>query len=85
MAFAGTSDAIKAEQALVNAGLHVRVMNLPSSIRAGCGICLRLGPDDYTTASRLLNAAGVAPQGVYERHPSPTGSTYLPVKNEATP
>ena len=42
IAFNSTNIAIKAESSLLERGVQVSVMPLPSQINAGCGICLRI-------------------------------------------
>jgi hypothetical protein len=48
--FSTTRDAIEAERELLAAGLAVGVMPLPGSLGAGCGICLRIRPEDLERA-----------------------------------
>lgn len=67
LTFARTHDAMRAEQALLAAGLMPGVLPLPSSIRAGCGLCLRVAPDAYAAALRALASAGCAHQEIYLR------------------
>ena len=43
-----------AEQALLDGGFSVQVMPVPSSIREGCGFCLRLSPEDLERAAAFL-------------------------------
>ena len=52
--FNSTNVAIKAEQCLLKQKLQVGVMPLPSQISAGCGICLRVSPDDISAALKAL-------------------------------
>jgi transposase len=65
--FESSHYAIAAERQLLDAGIQVRVMPLPASIGAGCGICLRVWPDERTQAAGALTLAGIRPQGVWRR------------------
>jgi hypothetical protein len=85
ISFASVNDAIAAEAALADAGLPVRVMSLPSAIRAGCGICLRVDSPRLAAARATLAARGIAPGGLYTRTPAGAGSTYLPYKPAGAP
>ena len=76
LTFDSTHAAIESERILLQADLAVKVMNLPSSIRAGCGISLRIAPDDFLRATQLLDNVG--PFGVYRRCVSRGASTYSP-------
>ncbi len=81
--FAGTHAAIQAEQCLLDAALPVRVMPLPSAIRAGCGICLRLPLRHQAAALALLRAAHILPQSFHIRSVSGGVSTYIEWKEDA--
>jgi hypothetical protein len=63
--FNSTHHAIKGEQTLLDGGLKVKVMALPSALGAGCGLCLRVSQGDLAGAQGLLEAVGICPQGVY--------------------
>ena len=76
LTFDSTHAAIESERILLQADLAVKVMNLPSSIRAGCGISLRIAPDDFLRATQLLGSVG--PFGAYRRCVSRGASTYSP-------
>ena len=52
--FKNTNFAIKAEQCLLEKKLQISVMPLPSQIRAGCGICLRVNQDEIKLALKAL-------------------------------
>ncbi|MDR3166038.1 MAG: DUF3343 domain-containing protein [Synergistaceae bacterium] len=54
MTFKNTNHAIKAEQCLLKGKLYVAVLPLPSQIREGCGICLRVNPNDIKQAIEVL-------------------------------
>lgn len=66
-AFAGTNHAIQAENILLSAGLPVRVMPLPSAIKAGCGICLRLSLPYSAKAKEELNKHDIPVQTTFYR------------------
>lgn len=82
--FGTTAAAIAAEAALQNAGLAVRVMSLPSSIRAGCGLCLRVSPADAKAAAQLLSGAKIEIADTYKREIDGAQSTYTPYRIEET-
>lgn len=76
LSFSDANAAILAEQWLMRCGFAPRVMPLPSSIRAGCGLCLRVRPDQRTDAVLLLSARGVRVSGQHLRRVEQSGSTY---------
>ncbi|NMD17539.1 MAG: DUF3343 domain-containing protein, partial [Synergistaceae bacterium] len=65
--FKNTNQAIKAERCLEERGLKVTVLPLPSKIRAGCGICLKLRAEDIEPALSALEANDIHEIGVYSR------------------
>ena len=85
IAFARTVDAIRAEQALAGAGLAPRVMPLPSAIRAGCGICLRVDIDHRGDALDVLAQSGLTHAGLYMRYVADGGSRYVVCADELPP
>ena len=58
--FDRTHDAIAAERALLEGGLSVGVMPVPAAIAAGCGIGLRVKPNQRAAAATLLRAQTIA-------------------------
>ena len=52
--FISANHAIKGEKVLLEAGIEVAVMPLPTQIKAGCGICLRVEDGEEVSAIRLL-------------------------------
>jgi len=64
--FKTTNRAIKAEQCLLECDISVGVAPLPSQIKAGCGICLRIKPDQLEVALQIL-ADNVDEYGLYSR------------------
>lgn len=81
-AFENTTDAITAEQVLLSGGLPVTVMPLPGSIRAGCGICLRLPSAQISSARAALAAKNIHQYRLYTRTTSGGGSQYAPYQEE---
>lgn len=75
--FSGTNDAIHAERLLVNNGFAVGVMNLPASIKAGCGICLRLKPQYAAAAQKCLEENSYPYHGIYRRELENGKSEYI--------
>ena len=67
LTFARTNETIHAERILLEAGLTIHVMPLPSAIRAGCGVCLRLPQQQLQEAAALLGQAGIPTESIYTR------------------
>jgi hypothetical protein len=65
--FESVSSAIMAEQALRGGAFDVRVMPVPSSIRGGCGFCLRFSPKDIERAAAFLSGRGFDVTDVWEK------------------
>jgi hypothetical protein len=65
--FKNTNHAIKSEQYLLREKLHATVMPLPAQVRAGCGICLRLPPEEIRKALGVLTENNVAETNLYSR------------------
>ena len=65
--FTSTLAAVNGEAALRAGGLAVKVMGRPTVLGAGCGLCLRLPAAEAAAARELLAAAGLAPEGLYDR------------------
>ncbi len=65
--FKNTNQAIKAEKCLEERDLKVTVLPLPSKIRAGCGICLKLRAEDIEPALSALAVNDIHEIGVYSR------------------
>lgn len=55
ISFDSTQAAILAEGLLLAKGLKVRVMPLPSYVKAGCGICLNVNQDDLAIITECLD------------------------------
>lgn len=76
--FRSTHDAIAAERALAGAGLGARVLPLPAQIGAGCGLCLRVWPKEWRRAAEALAAAGICPEGQWQRQGAGGQARYVP-------
>jgi len=64
--FQNTNHAIKSETLLLDACIPAKVMPLPSQIREGCGICLRLEKESLTNSLAILGKNSI-PVIVFER------------------
>lgn len=84
LTFARTNETIRAERLLEDAGLPVRVMPLPSAVRAGCGVCLRLPEARLREAAALLEQAAIPVQSVLRRTATGTRSVYTPYPGGTT-
>jgi hypothetical protein len=63
--FESTTQAIRAEQMLLEKAFNVRVMPKPSGIEAGCGFCLRFLPEDIEKAAIFLLSCGIPVKETY--------------------
>lgn len=77
--FKNTNLAIQGERHLLDAKLQVTVMPLPSQIRAGCGICLRVPEDEIQEALEILKAKKIEEIGLYSRTETEVGFKYAEV------
>lgn len=77
LTFANTHAAIFAERALLQAGFPVGVMPVPSSIKAGCGIALRVV--DYISSNALLKDKNIEVSAVYQTSVNLQGTVYSKV------
>jgi len=80
IAFSSTNYAIQAETVILEANVPVKVMPLPASIRAGCGICLRISPEDRETVERLMREHNIPIQQMYMRKTENGKSIYTELK-----
>lgn len=80
--FDATTEAIRAEKLLVQAGLCPLVMPLPSQIKAGCGLCLRVRPEALQAARDALAEGQARWAGWFLRRPGKGGSTYEPLRED---
>lgn len=74
--FAGTSQAIWAEQVLLDAGVPVKVMPLPPLVGIGCGICLRVPVQDGKSVRKRLQEKQISCEQTYERKTESGKSIY---------
>jgi len=81
IAFKNTNFAIKAERCLLAQKLLVTVMPLPSQIRAGCGICLRIPPKEIKFARDALFDEGINEIEMYARAAKDNKFIYTEVKD----
>jgi len=77
MAFKSSGHAIKAEQCLLEGKINVTVLPLPPQIRAGCGICLRVGPGSFGAALDCLAEAGIDDYALHGDAVSPSAKRSL--------
>ncbi|MDR3542119.1 MAG: DUF3343 domain-containing protein [Desulfosporosinus sp.] len=77
LTFTNTHAAIFAEKTLLQAEYSVGVMPLPSGIKAGCGIALRVA--DYIAANTLLKENSVFVSAVYQTTAGLHGTIYSEV------
>ena len=77
LTFVNTHAAIFAEKALLQAGYSVGVMPLPSGIKAGCGIALRVV--DYIASNALLKENNIVVSAVYQASANVYGTVYSQV------
>lgn len=82
LAFYSTAWAIAAEQLLAAEGIETKVMALPSVIKAGCGVCLRLAPALFPQAKEALQKNTAIQYAPYLRHVQGTTSWYTTYEGE---
>ena len=75
LTFKNTNFAVKSEQFLLEQKLRVGVLPLPPQIRAGCGICLRIRPDEIRQALEILKEKGIDETGLFSRETD--GNNYI--------
>lgn len=80
--FDAATEAIRAERLLAQAGLCPLVMPLPSRIKAGCGLCLRVRPEALEAGRAALAAGEARCAGWFWRIPSDRGSAYEPLEED---
>ena len=72
--FPNTHMAILAEKYLLEGGFSVGVMPVPSSIKAGCGIALRVL--DHERAKAHLSEKSIVVGEIYQALPSEKGTVF---------
>jgi hypothetical protein len=66
LGFASTHDALDAEALLEDLGIEVVPVPAPPSVSGGCGIALRLRPDEAARALNYLENARISVAGKQE-------------------
>jgi hypothetical protein len=59
LGFASTHDVLEAEGLLGDMGVDTTPIPTPKAVRVGCGIVLRLLPEDVARALEFLDRAGI--------------------------
>jgi hypothetical protein len=83
LTFKNTNFAIKAEQCLLEQKLRVGVLPLPSQISAGCGICLRIKPDEIGSALRVLADINTDEVALFSRALESNQFVYVEIKDRS--
>ena len=65
--FQNTVDVMRLEEAAKAAGLPGRIIPVPGSISAGCGLCYMTTPKDREAVTELMRRMGIDWEGEYER------------------
>ena len=78
LTFTNTHQAIMAEKLLKSGGISLRVMALPAQIEAGCGLCIRIDPGDYTQGMAILKQGATLPQGAFIKTTQGGKTSYTP-------
>lgn len=58
--FSTTTEAMKMEELCMKEGIPGRLIPLPASISAGCGLSWRIGRDDYESFMKPIHELGVS-------------------------
>lgn len=74
--FENVHHAIMAEKFMLENQIVVKVMPLPPTIKAGCGICLRIAPSEHDFAMDLLEQNDIKIEGEYLRRQENHRSVY---------
>ena len=82
--FKNTNFAIKAEKCLLEQKLKVTVLPLPSKIRAGCGICLKVMPEEIKHALLALEDKAINEIGLYSKQEVNGEATFKEIKDKNT-
>lgn len=83
LTFSSSTYAIASETILLEANFPVKVMPLPSSLGAGCGLCLRLPLEHQNGGLELLQKENLFPQNIYQKQIENNKTIYIPLKEEA--
>ncbi|WP_010237965.1 DUF3343 domain-containing protein [Clostridium arbusti] len=63
--FDSTHSAIRAEKELLNEGLKVKVIPVPTEITASCGLSIRIALKDLEKAKKILKDNNIEVSGYY--------------------
>jgi len=80
LTFQNTNYAIRAEHCLLEQKLRVGVLPLPAQISAGCGICLRIKPDEINEALKALAEKSISEIELFTRVKENNWNTYTKVQ-----
>lgn len=59
--FDSSHDALTAEQTARAAGFRARLVPTPERVRAGCGLSLRMNPEDVKKIDAVMREVGIEP------------------------
>jgi len=82
LTFKTTNFAIKAEQCLLEKALQVGVIPLPTKLSAGCGLSLRIKPEEIRQALSALSEQSIPMTGLYTRVSENNSFSYTEVADE---
>ncbi len=74
--FENTNSAMKAEKCLLDENLKVTALPLPNQVGAGCGICLKVGQEEWEAASETLRKSQISGIRVYAHDEEAGGIVY---------
>lgn len=80
--FKNTNSAIKAEKCLLEQKIQVSVLPLPSQVKAGCGICLRVNTDELSKSIKALEDNDISDIGLFTRTTKDGQITFTEVKDK---
>lgn len=64
--FHQTADAMQMEKICRDRGIPGRLIPVPSSISAGCGMCWAAPPEAKAQLEAVMKEAGISPQALHE-------------------
>ena len=64
--FASTTEAIRMEKCCKQEAMHGRLIPIPTTITAGCGLSWCVFPEEKETILLMMERVGLNPEGVYE-------------------
>lgn len=74
--FHDTHDAMAGESALSAESVPVRIMSRPAALGDGCGVCLRVDPDNRHAAAAILRNRGISCEAFYIKETRDGKSSY---------